>query len=94
MVYYLTITMRISFSSHAKQRAKERDISLQEIKNFIERPDKIEKSIKNKSRFLFKKIYFNKKLQKDHLLLIIMEKEKTVLKVITLIDTSKISKYF
>ncbi|MDI6883086.1 MAG: DUF4258 domain-containing protein [Patescibacteria group bacterium] len=85
---------RITFSLHAQKRVRERGISLEEIENFIKYPDKVERSIKNQKRFLFKKIYFNKKLQKDHLLLIVIEKEDKVLKVITLIDTSKISKYF
>lgn len=61
---------------------------------FIEDPDKVEPSLKVPKRFLLKKIYFNQKLKEDHLLLIILEKENSILKVVTIIDTSKISKYF
>lgn len=86
--------MKIIFSLHAQERAKERGISLSDIRKFIQKPDKIERSVKHSKRFLFKKIYFNKTLRKDHLLLIVAEKEEKFLKVITLIDTSKISKYF
>jgi hypothetical protein len=86
--------IKITFTRHALQRLKERGLSEKEVKKFITNPDKIAPSLKHQKRFLIKKIYWNQKLQKDHLLLIIVEKENSVLKVITVIDTSKISKYF
>jgi hypothetical protein len=86
--------IKIAFTKHALERLKERGISEKEVREFIKNPDKIERSLKSPNRFLIKKIYFNRKLKKDHLLLIILEKENSILKVITIIDTSKISKYF
>lgn len=73
---------------------RERAISQNIINQAIKYPDKIEGSTKNKYRFLVKKVYFNKKLKRDHLLLIIYEIKRTFIEVITVIDTSKISKYF
>lgn len=86
--------MKIKFSVHALTRIKERFILKEVIKEAIKEPDKIVKSSRLISRYLIKKIYFNQKLNKDHLLMIIGEKEDNVFKIITIIDTSKISKYF
>jgi len=86
--------MKVVFTDHALERLKERGISEKEVKSFIKNPDKTERSSKDPKRFLIKKIYFNQKLKRDHLLLIILEKENSILKIITIIDTSKISKYF
>lgn len=86
--------MKIIFSSHALQRMKERGISRRLVKRAIKFPDKIEKSIALPYRFLVKKLYFNEKLQKEHLLLTILEIKQDLIEVITIIDTSKISKYF
>lgn len=86
--------MKIVFTKHAIERLREREISEEEVKGFIAKPDKVERSSKFSRRFLLKKIYFNQKFKRDHLLLIILEKEDSIFKVITAIDTSKISKYF
>jgi hypothetical protein len=86
--------LKIVFTKHALERLKERGVSEKEAKEFIKNPDKVERSQKFPKRLLIKKIYFNQKLGKDHLLLIVPEKENSVLKIITVIDTSKISKYF
>lgn len=85
--------MKIKFSSHSLERIKERGISKEIIVDAIGLPDKVEIS-KISNRFLVKKVYCHQKFKKDHLLMIICEKENNVLKVITIIDTSKISKYF
>lgn len=86
--------MKIVFTKHSLERAKERAINEKELRSVINFPDKIDKSSQNNKRFLIKKIYYNKKLKADHLLMIICEKEKRIIKVITIIDTSKISKYY
>lgn len=86
--------MKIKFSRHALERMRERGISQQLVIKAIKFPDKIEKSVVNPSRFLIKKLYFNEKLQKEHLLMIICEAKPDFIEVITIIDTSKISKYF
>ena len=86
--------MKIVFTKHSLERAKERVISKKELRDAIHFPDKIDKSSQNSKRFLIKKIYYNEKLKADHLLMIICEKEKGVVKIVTIIDTSKISKYY
>jgi len=86
--------LKIKFSRHALERMKERGISRQLVKETVRSPDKIEKSLINPSRLLIKKLYFNEKLKKDHLLLLILEIKGNLINIITIIDTSKISKYF
>ena len=86
--------MQIIFSQHALERMRERGISKELVKKAIRLPDKTERSAINPSWFLIKKLYFNEKLQKDHLLLIISEIKQDLIKVVTIVDTSKISKYF
>jgi hypothetical protein len=85
---------QIEFSSHALLRMEERGISRQFVRQALKRPDKLDVSRRDPSRILVKKLYFNKLLEKEHLLMIIAVKEKGRLRVITIIDTSKISKYF
>lgn len=85
--------MKIKFSFHALERMRERNIKQSDVKKFIASPDKIEVSNINKNRFLVKKIYYHQKYKKDHLLMIICARENRIVKVITIIDTSKISKY-
>ena len=86
--------MKIVFTKHSLERAEERAISKKELREAIYFPDKIDESSQDKKRFLIKKIYYNKKLKAEHLLMIICEKEKGIIKIITIIDTSKISKYY
>jgi hypothetical protein len=86
--------LKIVFTKHALERLKERGVSEKEAREFIRNPDKVERSLKFPKRFLIKKIYFNRRLGRDHLLLIVSERENSILKIITVIDTSKISKYF
>ncbi len=86
--------MRIKFSSHSLEIIKERKIDKRIVTKAINFPDKIEVSGINKNRLLIKKIYYHQEFKKDHLLMIVVEKSNTILRVITIIDTSKISKYF
>lgn len=72
---------------------KERSISKNDIEQACRFPDKVEYSSISKNRFLVKKVYFNSLLKKDHLLMVVCEQEKHSLSIITVIDTSKISKY-
>jgi hypothetical protein len=84
---------KIIFSNHARARMEERSIPKKIVIGAINDPDKIEKSARGGCRFLIKKIYFNKNAGKDHLLMIICEILNAKINVITVIDTSKISKY-
>lgn len=88
------VPKKIVFLPHALERMKEREIPREFIKDAIEFPDKIERSSACSSRSLIKKLYFNERLRKEHLLLIILEVRPYLIEVITVIDTSKISKYF
>ena len=86
--------MKINFSDHSLIRAKERNIDRKILINAINFSDKVDVSNKNSKRFIIKKIYRNQ-LDKEHLLMIICEEIKNdEIYVITIIDTSKISKYF
>jgi hypothetical protein len=84
---------KIIFSNHAIVRMEERFVSRQIAIDAIENPDKIEKSFQEDCRILVKKVYFNKSLKRDHLLIIVCEISLDKIEVITIIDTSKISKY-
>lgn len=86
--------MQVRFTKHAEGRMLERGITDDQICHAIEFPDKIGRSIFNHSRFVIKKIYFNLHLAKKHLLMIIYEEKKDEVLVITIIDTSKIDRYF
>ena len=85
--------MRIVFSSHALERLVERGIGKETAIHAFRSPDKIEISNQNRRRVLFKKVYYNESLKRDHLLMLICEKKDDDLEIITIIDTSKISKY-
>lgn len=52
--------MKIVFTKHSLERAKERAIDKKDLKFSIQCPDKIGQSSKNNKRFLVKKIYHNK----------------------------------
>ncbi len=78
-------------TEHAKKRLKERKIPQKFFKEALENPTKIQRDSKNKNSILFKKLYM--KGNSRRLLLIVGEIEKEELKIITIIDTSKISKY-
>ncbi len=85
---------KIIFSDHALARMEERSISKRLALGAVIIPDKIEKSLKNDNRFLFKKIYFNKKAKSEHLLILVAEIFLEKIEIITIIDTSKIGKHF
>lgn len=66
------MNFKIVFSPYVLDRIQERGISPKLVKEAVERPDKIEKSLVSPLRFLIKKLYFNEKLKRGHLLLIII----------------------
>ena len=85
--------MQIHFLNHALRRMSERNLSQALVKKVIERPDKVEHSIKDSQRFLFKKKYLHNSSQ-ERLLIVITEKNDNVLIVVTVIDTSKVQKHW
>lgn len=86
--------MKIVFSKHSLSRAEERNINKNVLLKAVKYPDKVDRSNKDNKRFVVKKIYYNESLARDHLLMVICEKKNNILFVITIIDTSKITKYF
>lgn len=81
--------MKYVLSPHAKDRMEEREISDKIVKNALQNPTKI--SYNSKNRILIKKLYRRK--NKRRLLLIAGEMEENHLRIITIIDTSKVRKY-
>lgn len=77
--------MKIVFTKHAKFRMKERKVSFSEVKETIINPAKL---CRKSTEYLAMKIRENK-----HLLLVYYVIDDGKIKVITVITTSKISKY-
>ena len=84
---------KIEFTDHAQRRMRERNLTRKQVVEFVKNPDSVEISTKNSSRSLLKKRYRNKALGKDHLLMAICERSGDALLVVTIIDTSRITKY-
>lgn len=87
------MTPQIIFSKHALQRMRERFINQAMVWETIFTAEKPEQSQECLKRFLAKKVYYNEELAKTHLLMVVYEIEDSVIRVITVIDTSKIQKY-
>ena len=77
--------MQIQFTYHALERLQERKIAKKEIRKTISQPDK--KATKNEVQIAMK-------LRKNrHLLIVVYTEVKSICKIITIIDTSKVQKY-
>ena len=86
--------MQIRFTRHAKERMEERGVTEEDVQRAIEFPDKIGRSVLSHARYIVKKVYYNVSLGKKHLLMVIYEERNEGVLVITIIDTSKIDKYY
>jgi len=88
--------MQIIFSEHARKRMEERDISYIQVHSALVQPDKVEVDKTNSNRFVAKKVYVINKAGRRHLLLVFYEvrPRRNRIEVITVVGTSKISKYF
>ena len=86
--------MDIRFTKHAKMRMAERGITEEDVRRAVEFPDKIGRSVISAPRFIVKKVYYNMALGKKHLLMVIYEEKSDEVLVVTIIDTSKIDKYY
>lgn len=84
--------MQIRFTKHAEARMKERRIVRRTIEEAILHPHVIQASTKSGNRFIVKTLHWQ--AHRKHLLMIIFEKHRDTLLVITIIDTSKINKYY
>lgn len=86
--------MKINYTRHAKERMDERGVASENVRRAVEFPDKVGRSLLFSARFIVKKVYYNAKLGKKHLLMVIYEERKSEVFVITIIDTYKIDKYY
>ena len=85
--------MEVRFLDHALRRMRERNLSPAFIQKVIAQPDKVERSVKDPARILYKKRY-SPGTSGERLLLIITEAKEKMLIVVTVIETSKIEKYW
>ena len=81
--------MKYILSHHARLRMQERSIAERLLADTLQDPTKIE--LDNKGKFLFKKLY--KKEGRERLLLVVAIRAGNALKIVTVIDTSKVRKY-
>ena len=81
--------MKYTLSAHARKRMQERSIPLRLVESALQSPDKV--SYDRNRRLLVKKLYL--KRDQERLLLIAGEFETGELRIITVIDTSKVKKY-
>lgn len=79
--------MDYELTRHAKERMAERRISEKLLENAMRYPSKV--LYDENGKIMFKKLYAGNK----RLLIIVAERAKNQLKVITIIDTSKPEKY-
>ena len=86
--------MQMRFTRHAKERMEERGVTEDDVRRTVEFPDKIGRSVISPSRFIVKNVYYNTALGKKHLLMVIYEERNEGVLVVTIIDTSKIDKYY
>ena len=80
--------MDYELTRHAKERMAERGISVKLLEDALRNPTKLLHDEKDK--MMFKKLYGKKN---NRLLIVIAERAKDQLKIITIIDTSKPEKY-
>lgn len=85
----MAVSMEYILTKHANERMEERYISKRLLESALNEPTKL--SYDRKGNVLLKKIY--KKKDKKRLLLVVVERLDNKVKVITIIDTSKIKKY-
>ncbi len=80
---------KITFGRHAKYQLKERNISENEVVNCVIKPDKLVQQLSGRFRVV-RKIRRNKNY---YLVVVVYEKIKSKIEIITVFYTSKIKKY-
>lgn len=78
--------MEVGFTTHALKRMQERKILKWEVENTIFNPNKV---TRKKDKWIA-----IRKRENEHILMVVYTKTDIQLKVVTVIDTSKIYKYF
>lgn len=86
--------MKIVISPHARQRMRERKITELIVQVAVLQPDRVASDKTFSGRFVAKKIVSRPHRQSPYLLLVVYELRPKVVRVITVISTSKITKYF
>lgn len=81
--------MKYTLTAHAKKRIAERAIPKGLVDDALQNPTKM--LYNNRGQLLIKKLY--QKQGNERLLLIVGEKIEDQVKIITIIDTSKVKKY-
>lgn len=84
--------MPLIITGHARFEAQRRDIDLDLILSIVEKPQQKIPSIRN--RTVFQSKYYDKIVDKDMLLRVIVEPAGAILKVVSVYKTSKIDKYW
>lgn len=77
---------RITYTSHALNEMQNRGITEAEVENCFKTPNKIVHQFSSRYRGI-------KKIDEEHALVVIYEKEELEIKVITTFKTSKVKKY-
>lgn len=85
--------MKLVYTKHARRRMAERGLTTSDIEHAIAFPERIDRSTMSASRFIIKAVYRNHRFGQTHLLMVICERSRKEVLVITIIDTSKITKY-
>ncbi|MDO8622559.1 MAG: DUF4258 domain-containing protein [bacterium] len=85
--------MLLHFTPHALLRMRERGVKQSDVRATIEHPDRLAQSSARGSRFLAARLYQNRRFRSVHALLVVYEQGRTSTTVVTVIDTSKTSKY-
>jgi len=81
--------MRYILTKHAKARMGERSISKKLIEGALHNPTRV--SYDSTGKMLLKKLYT--KRGKEYLLVIVCDQYREELRIITIIETSKVKKY-
>ena len=80
---------KVIFSKHARSQFEERKISGKEVEQILESPYRVTKQSTKRFRISGK----IKRFSKDYLLVIICDREDSVIKIVTAFVTSKLRKY-
>jgi len=81
--------MRYTLTVHARKRMEERNVSAELLEEALDFPTTI--GYDEKGQIMVKKLY--SKRGKKRLLIIVGQFNEEVLRIVTLIDTSKVKKY-
>lgn len=84
--------MVLRFTKHALERMRERGVTEADVHRALSAPDRLESSTRTQSRLLAKKLI--RKESGKRILLVIHEMRGLETIIITVIDSSKIDKYY